>query len=291
MNYFLSAFSGGCVSLLILINGWLASAIGVYQSIIIFNIVAGIISFIACVLLKSHWKRSKVRWYLYLGGLINVFVVLFNNLAFGKISVSSILAISLFGQALVSTLIDHLGLFNNRKIPFSPTKILAYVVILIGIFVLLLPLQDNAYFAIFISLLTGFLVILARIINAEYARHESSAISTLLNYIIGSAGIIIISNLFYNISTINTIKMLSTVNPLLLIGGIFGVGSVIINNYVTPKISSFYLTLFLFIGQVFTGIICDIIIDGTFSSKNLFGGIFVLVGLIINMYADKTIKS
>lgn len=286
MSYFLSILSGACISLLILIDGWLANAIGVYQASIIFNLAAFLFILLICIITREKFKSYKIPWYMYLGGIANVFTVLFNNLAFGKISVSSILATSLLGQALISAVIDHFGLFNMPKVQFKPTKIIAYIIVLLGILTLLLPIKSDAYFAIFVSLLTGFFVIAARVINAEYSRHESEQLSTLVNYLIGVIGIVIISKVFYNVSAIETIKKAHLVNPLLFLGGAFGVATITINNYVTHKISSYYLTLFLFIGQVFSGILVDIAIDGVFSLRNLVGGMFVLCGLILNIYID-----
>jgi hypothetical protein len=53
------------------------------------------------------------------------------------------------------------------------------------------------------------------------------------------------------------------------------------------KISAFYLSLFLFIGQVFSGILVDMVISQTFSLRNLIGGIFVALGLSVNLLLDR----
>lgn len=286
MNYILSVVSGACVSIMILYNGWLSSAIGAYPASILFNIGACLFVLLICLIKKQWFTGKKIPWYIYFGGIANVFTVVFNNLAFGKISVSSILAISLLGQALVSALIDHFGLFDMPKIPFKPIKLLAYAAVILGIAILLFPVNSGASFAIIISFLTGFCVIAARVINAEYSKQESVMISTFLNYAIGVVGIILISKIFYNVSAVETIKLVPTINPILLLGAIFGVATITLNNYISPRISSYYLTLFIFVGQVFSGIICDIVIDGTFSTRNLIGGFVVLVGLILNIYID-----
>jgi len=67
------------------------------------------------------------------------------------------------------------------------------------------------------------------------------------------------------------------------LGGILGVCVVLLSNMTVAKISAFYLSLFLFVGQVFTGILMDIVLSQVFSLRNLIGGIFVIVGLCVNL--------
>jgi len=55
----------------------------------------------------------------------------------------------------------------------------------------------------------------------------------------------------------------------------------------TPRISSFYLTLFIFIGQLFMGIVIDYITLGKASTGKVIGGILVLIGLAYNLIVDK----
>ena len=47
------------------------------------------------------------------------------------------------------------------------------------------------------------------------------------------------------------------------------------------------MTLLLFIGQIFSGIILDIILTHEFSQVNLIGGILVTIGLFIDVWIDK----
>ena len=47
------------------------------------------------------------------------------------------------------------------------------------------------------------------------------------------------------------------------------------------------MTLLSFIGQVFTGIVLDLLIGNGFSKQIFIGGMFVVVGVLVNMFADK----
>ena len=43
----------------------------------------------------------------------------------------------------------------------------------------------------------------------------------------------------------------------------------------------------MFVGQVFTGVALDTLLDGAFSSQNLIGGLFVAVGLTLNLLFER----
>jgi transporter family-2 protein len=64
-----------------------------------------------------------------------------------------------------------------------------------------------------------------------------------------------------------------------------------ISNVVVVRIPAFYLSLLIFVGQVFTGLVIDTIIDGMFSIQILIGGILVTVGLCVDLLFDKIEKN
>ncbi|MEG0855561.1 MAG: DMT family transporter [Terrisporobacter sp.] len=67
-----------------------------------------------------------------------------------------------------------------------------------------------------------------------------------------------------------------------------GVIVVTLSSYLSSKVSSFYLTLLLFIGQLFTGIVLDSISTGKISTYQVIGSILVIIGLSYNLYVDKS---
>ena len=74
------------------------------------------------------------------------------------------------------------------------------------------------------------------------------------------------------------------------LGGLVGVIVISLSNYITPKISAFYLTLLIFIGQLFAGTIIDLLTN-ELSIGKVIGGIFVLIGLSYNLLVDRPIKT
>ena len=69
-------------------------------------------------------------------------------------------------------------------------------------------------------------------------------------------------------------------------GGLVGVAVVTLSSYLSGKVSSFYLTLLLFVGQLFTGIVIDGLSTGKISIYQVVGGLLVILGLSYNLYID-----
>lgn len=286
MNSILSLMIGSSISLLILFNGQLSTVVGSYEATILYHFVAFVILAVMRLFIKYKGSKERIPFYYYLAGLFSVATIIFNNISFGKISVSAILAIGLLGQAIVSVIVDHFALFGAKKQKFDTFKLIGFSIVMIGVLILTLPLNAGSELAVFVTFLTGFTVVLNRIYNAELAKRRDHIVSAFWNFLIGSIGTALCTILFFGkINTSGfTVNLLA--NPVLYLGAIFGIVSVLIANYVTPRIASYYLTLFIFIGQIFTGIICDIALDQSFSLQNFLGGIFVLAGLCFNLYID-----
>ena len=88
------------------------------------------------------------------------------------------------------------------------------------------------------------------------------------------------------------IHTLQSIPIAVYLGGLVGVIVISLSNYITPKISAFYLTLLIFIGQLFAGTIIDFFLTNELSIGKVIGGIFVLIGLtqFTHRSPDKTVK-
>ncbi|WP_251859641.1 DMT family transporter [Clostridium sp. Marseille-Q2269] len=143
---------------------------------------------------------------------------------------------------------------------------------------------------LFISILAGAFIIIGRIINSNLAEKIGIFQGTFFNYIIG----LLFSFIFLFLSNERLSITYTTMKSIPLwtyLGGLIGVLVIILSSYITPKMSSFYLTLIIFIGQLFTGIILDYFTINKLSIGNIIGGILVLIGLTYNLLIDKTKKS
>lgn len=142
---------------------------------------------------------------------------------------------------------------------------------------------------IFISILAGVSIVIARIINCNLAKKIGNFQGTFFNYIFGllfSFIFMILSNEGLNIFS----NKISTIPIWAYFGGLAGVLVIVLSTYITPKISSFYLTLLIFIGQLFIGITIDYFFFNKLSIGKVIGGFLVLSGLTYNLLLDKKQK-
>lgn len=134
-----SVFIGLLITIMVTINGALSKGIGDYKSVLIIHIV-GLITITFLLILKKEKLNLKkdIPKYLFSGGAIGVFVVLFNNISFNKLGASLTLSLGLFGQLILSGIIDHFGLFNMEVSKFNVKKIVGFLLIFVGIIVMVI---------------------------------------------------------------------------------------------------------------------------------------------------------
>ncbi|NFA61791.1 DMT family transporter [Clostridium sporogenes] len=140
---------------------------------------------------------------------------------------------------------------------------------------------------IFIAILAGASIVAGRIINSNLAEKIGIFQGTFFNYVIG----LLFSFIFLFLSNENlniTNTKIKSIPLWAYLGGLVGVLVIVLSSYVTPKISSFYLTLIIFIGQLLVGIIIDYFTLNKLSFGNIFGGLLVLIGLTCNLFIDKS---
>jgi bacterial/archaeal transporter family-2 protein len=158
---------------------------------------------------------------------------------------------------------------------------------------------------ILIAILAGAGITLTRLINTSLSAKIGIFQSTMYNYITG----LVVSTLCLFLSgetikiSVSTLKTALTsetattsatvaVDTVVKIpawalgGGLLGVIVIVLSSYITPKISAFYFTIIMFIGQLFTGITIDYFNLNLLSPGKLIGGILVLTGLAFNQYID-----
>lgn len=139
---------------------------------------------------------------------------------------------------------------------------------------------------IIVSILAGVSVVISRIINSNLAKKIGIFQSTFFNYVVG----LFFSVIFFILSREKidlSLTKLAGIPIWAYLGGIAGVLLIALSNYITPKISSFYLSLLMFIGQLFVGIAIDYFTKNSISVGKFVGGLLVLMGLIYNLIIDK----
>lgn len=279
MYYSLSLLAGAVIALMLVLNGRMNQEVSQGLSLVIIHLT-GLIAVILYMIVKREKPvKTRLPFTWYAGGFISIATTIFNISAFGHISVSAIMALALLGESLSGALADHVGFLGVPVCRFRIEKLLGVLFILIGAAVML---ENFVLVPVIISFLAGGTVLLSRLVNARLAREAGLSTSTLINYLAGTLGSFVVFFLqglpekvsftlpFYN-----------------YLGGAIGALVVIISTFVVGRIATFYITLFMFIGQVFFGVFLDYLLDEVFSARIALGGVFVLVGLVINLIQDK----
>lgn len=282
MYYLFSLLMGILISVMVAFNGGLTTQYGVYSATVMIHIV-GLLLITTVVLFKRERVFSqRYAWFLYLGGAIGVMTTIFNNFSFGRISVSAILALGLLGQSVTGLIIDQYGFLGMPKHPFTRQKLIGIFLIIIGIVSMI---NNFEIIAVVVSFAAGVNIILSRTLNGKLSNLTSERVSTFYNYIVG---LIISIPVFLLLGRNEIILTEFAFSPrwYIYLGGVLGVCVVLIGNITVVKISAFYLTLLIFIGQVFTGVLIDMVISQQLSSRNLIGGVLVAAGLSVNLFLD-----
>lgn len=284
MYYLASLFIGILVAVMITINGGLTSLYGVYSATVLIHIVGLLL--IGGILFFRREKpfAKRLPWYLYIGGVLGVATTASTNFAFGKISVSAILALGLFGQSVAGALVDQFGLFGMRKHPFRGYQIPGILLVMGGIAWMMGG--GIVFWPVFTVFLSGVLLVISRSYNARLADETSVYISTFFNYVCGLGTAIIVFLMFGSREPIWTGFVLAP-NWWTYLGGAIGVITVWLSNVVVVKIPQLYITLLMFVGQVFTGVLLDALMDGAFSTANIIGGVLVAIGLALNLLLER----
>ena len=106
----------------------------------------------------------------------------------------------------------------------------------------------------------GIVVVFARSINANLARKIGLNSSTFFNFIVGLiVSFIVLILLGDGLGSYSKVDI-GVIPSWAYIGSVLGVGVVFLSNYTAMRISAFYLTLLIFIGQLFSGVLIDFVI-------------------------------
>lgn len=281
---------GALLSIMNLMNARLSAVYGNWAATVMIHLVGLAVLFP----FSFGWGRSRghAPWYLYSGGLIGIATVACCNVGISGIGVTANLVLMLLGQLICSAIIDQFGLFGSRKVKLSRGRAASLAVIAAGDFTMLLWSAGTAteggapvWLAVLVSLLSGFSMVLARISNARLAQRAGVGYSTVMNYVTGLSG----SLLIYLCFTSRQIPPIPAEGQSFLIymGGALGAVAIFLCNLVTPRLSALQFTVILFVGQIFSSMLLDALLLGVFSMGTLVGGAVVALGMALNIRQER----
>lgn len=282
-----AVLSGIILSVMISLNGGLSAVYGVFFGTVITHIV-GFFFALILYLIKNEKKNlfDKRPIWKYLGGAVGVFTVLFNNSAFGKISVTSIVALSLFGQTVSSLIVDQLGILGMKKRKFEKSSLIGLVFSIIGIIILLDTTVSDSFFAVWLAMASGVTVVISRVFNTGLSKDIGPLSGSLVTHFIGTiVAFIIMIIALKGFPEVYIPK--ENINPLIYLGGVLGVIIVYLSNITVPKTGSFIFTISVFASQILTGVVLDLILSRTYSTKMIIAGIIIGIGSFITVVIDE----
>ncbi|APQ76317.1 EamA-like transporter family protein [Clostridium botulinum] len=135
----LAVLNGILLAIMIFLNGVLSEKIGLYISTLIYHVLGLLLILLVSIVRKNKLpKLNKIPVILFLPGILSVLVIFLNNLSSSKIEITLTAGMGLFGQLVISALIDHFGLFGVQVNKMRKEKILSFSLIITGLIFMIL---------------------------------------------------------------------------------------------------------------------------------------------------------
>lgn len=281
----LAALYGCLLSLMNACNAQLSWLYGDYSAAVMIHAVG----LIVLLPLAFTWGRPKgaAKWYQYSGGLIGIVTLVFVNIGVNGVGVTGNLVLMLLGQVTASALVDHFALLGAERNPFSTRKSIAIAVMTLGCIAMLVLSGEKwgtSMLAALLSFLSGWSMVLSRMANASLAKTSGTGFSTLMNYVTGLTGSLLL------FAALGFPKLavfpVAGVPFVIYLGGALGALGIFLCNVVTPRLPALQMSLIVFVGQIFSGMAIDML-SGRFAVGTLVGGLLVAVGMVLNGRADR----
>jgi transporter family-2 protein len=283
MYYLLSLLIGCITAVMVAINGGLALEYGVFASSALIHLIGTAFALSLLLIRGMKLDLSKdIPLWRYLGGVIGVVTTCSNVFAFGRISATAIMALSLFGQTLASLIIDSFGLLGMEKRPFEKLSLIGLAFAALGMLVMLQGAELAALAAVLLSLLSGVVIVLSRTLNAGLSERIGALQGSFINHLAGLPVTLALLALLGRNEPIFTAFAFSP-KVWIYFGGVLGVAIVAMQNIAVPKVRATTLTLLVFIGQVFAGVLIDVLTGQDFASSAFYGGALVAAGMLFNL--------
>ena len=290
MHKLLALIVGVVIAVMLVFNGELTGFYGVYLAAVLIHLAGLLPAFVSMKLKKQRVLGHRgVPLWMYLGGAVGVFTTVFNNAAFGHMSMTAIVALSLLANTLTSLLIDTLGLFGMPKRKLRLGTLLGLVFALGGILWMLIGAEGDLLLAMLLSFGAGVTTVLARMINGRLATRIGDYAGSLVNLLVGTPAAILCL-LLLGRGEWSMLTNFTWAPWWTFIGGVLGAFVVLLNNMIVLKVPALQLTLLSFVGQVFAGFLFDLLLQRGYSLRTLVGGLLIAAGVCLNLLLEQLQK-
>jgi len=203
------------------------------------------------------------RWQLF-GGLSGAFFVASQSSLVQVVGVAIFTVAAVAGQTSAALLVDKTGIGPAGKQPVTLMRVGAAILGIAGVLVSVLG-QDSAgefaFGAVLISFAAGALVSTQPALNGQIANQTGQpAAATLVNFIVGFVTLMIVYAIKQQVSPQGfTVPPMPWENPIIWLGGPFGVLFVLTAAFMAKTLGVFLFTLTSVVGQLSGAILMDVL--------------------------------
>ena len=203
------------------------------------------------------------RWQLF-GGLSGAFFVASQSSLVQVIGVAIFTVAAVAGQTSAALLVDKAGIGPAGKQPVTLMRIGAAILGIVGVLVSVLG-QDStgqfAFGAVLISFAAGALVSTQPALNGQIANHTGQpAAATMVNFIVGFITLVVVYAVANQVNPQSfNVPPMPWENPVIWLGGPFGVMFVLTASFMAKTLGVFLFTLTSVVGQLSGAILMDVL--------------------------------
>jgi transporter family-2 protein len=203
------------------------------------------------------------RWQLF-GGLSGAFFVASQSSLVQVIGVAIFTVAAVAGQTSAALLVDKAGIGPAGKQPVTLMRIGAAILGIVGVLVSVLG-QDStgqfAFGAVLISFAAGALVSTQPALNGQIANHTGQpAAATMVNFIVGFITLVVVFAIAQQVNPQSfNVPPMPWENPVIWLGGPFGVLFVLTASFMAKTLGVFLFTLTSVVGQLSGAILMDVL--------------------------------
>lgn len=237
--------------------------------------------------------KRRAPWPLYLNGMLGVLILNFNFHSFTALGSSLAMALTVFGQSVLSLVFDLNGWLGMKKRSFSPKKVLSLAVSGLGIVVMASKgVGSFSWIYILIAFAAGAITITQMILNSTFAIYKGPMKASQWTYIAGMSAAVPFYFLTRPSATIEGFARLPSVPFIQIIaGGVLSVTVLISTAFVIVKLPAIYSALLLSASQILASVAIDAFFLKIISPNLLFGALLMLLGMAGNLLADRSTGS
>lgn len=277
------------------LNGMLTTYIGALGTSVLGFLIQSIL-LVAYQLTKKRGMTilKKVPPLYYISGVLATFPVAVTGICVARMGSSVTTCCSVAGQILLSAIVDHFGLFGNRRNRFSAKRLPGFLLILLGVLSINLIGGDGTGDAsigfLLIAMGIGACSIVIRTINYRVTKVTGSVLGGgLVNSLSGMIFGVILYLL--TVSFKPDMTAFAAAPAFCYLGGVFGTACLLCNIMAYKTEHIFYSTIFMLIGQIVTGILMDIFLFHSLSTGKCIGIVIVLTGVLLDKLLTREKKA